>query len=263
MASRVYLNHKNYAITQALKTFHFTRDCAVCAVAVVACSKLVCEYYRPNSVLLEPVRPCNCDTLHRFHKWLVIVRTVRCRRGRSTEAWLSRWCPKVCAAACFSASTANCSTSSGDRITQRRTQKSLSLRLLVAVCRVSPQHRLNWSRFSCSHPMVSCCQWHINEHPGMRPTFSGDRPTRPTHYWPKIVTTCECGCGNAFICISVCVSATASLSCWCYYVWKPWDTNFIFWCARTTSECLHHICMWKSSGQGQGHRSKKGMYERK
>jgi len=64
--------------------------------------------------------------------------------------------------------------------------------------------------------------------------------------------------GNAFCRACLCVC----LSCSCSNFWKPWHRNFT-WYAGTTSEYLGHVHTSRSSGQDQGHTSKKWQFERK
>ena len=61
----------------------------------------------------------------------------------------------------------------------------------------------------------------------------------------------------AFVCLTMlCVHLTIKGKLLTYLL--TWPRNFIFWCAHTSSEYLGHVCMSRSSFQGQGHRSKKG-----
>jgi len=48
-----------------------------------------------------------------------------------------------------------------------------------------------------------------------------------------------------------------SVCLWCSNFRKPWPRKFVFWYASTSSESTGHILISRSSGQGQGHKSKK------
>ena len=64
----------------------------------------------------------------------------------------------------------------------------------------------------------------------------------------------ECGVvmhSVAPVCLSVCVF------CSCSNFWKSWPINFRSWLAVTFSVYLVHVRTSRSSGQGQGHSSKK------
>ena len=49
------------------------------------------------------------------------------------------------------------------------------------------------------------------------------------------------------------VSMSVCLACWGSDFWKSWPRNL---CADTSSEYFDRVCIWRSSDQGQGHRSK-------
>ena len=63
-------------------------------------------------------------------------------------------------------------------------------------------------------------------------------------------------CGNMFsvssVCLSVCLSVGLMLQ-----LLKALTSQAYFWYAGTSSEYLGQVCISRSSGQGQGHRSKK------
>ena len=80
--------------------------------------------------------------------------------------------------------------------------------------------------------------------------------TTPSRCWPslrqgKSISTRQCGCGNAFV--RVCLSFSCSN-------FSLLARKLHFCDLGTSSQCLAHFRMSRSSCQGEGHRSKKAGY---